>query len=193
MVSREKKPQRQQETVAEDLILLGEFGRAQGLRGDIRLKSYAEDPVAIGSYNLLTKDGKTVSLTDLRVAPGREKDLFLVRVEGVTTREQAELLNRTQLFITRDQLPETEEDEFLLTDLIGLNVQDTEGTPVGTVRGVPNYGGGDLLEIRKKDSAETFLVPFTKIFVPIIDISGQFVVIDYTESTDKDDLEKEHP
>lgn len=162
-----------------DFVLLGEFGRAHGLRGEVRVKSYTADPLAIGTYGpLTTENGRQFTFVDLRQAAGDQPDLLVARVEGVSTREAAEALNRLRLHVTRERLRTAEEeDEFLLADLVGLRAQDEAGQALGMVTGVPNFGGGDLLEIALTGTRRTVLVPFTKAFVPEIDIaSGSLVV-----------------
>ncbi|WP_342152544.1 ribosome maturation factor RimM [Methylorubrum sp. SB2] len=163
-----------------DLVLLGEFGRPHGLHGEVRLKSYTGDPTAIADYGpLRLPDGRTVELEDARQAPGGSPDLLIVRVKGVSDRNAVEALNRLTLAVTRDRLGEAaEEDEFFLADLIGLTVEDASGTAIGTVVAVPNYGGGDLLEIRPAAGGPTALLPFTKAFVPTLDIAGGSIVAD---------------
>ncbi|HEV2558686.1 MAG TPA: ribosome maturation factor RimM [Microvirga sp.] len=159
-------------------VLLGEFGRAHGLRGEVRLKSYTADPAAIVSYGpLLASTGRELSLKSVRAAPGGAPDLLIAVVEGIASREAAEALSRVQLHIAREKLPPAEdEDEFLLADLIGLPVERPDGTAVGTIVAVPNYGGGDLLDIAPAGGGPTALLPFTKAFVPVVDIAGRRVV-----------------
>jgi 16S rRNA processing protein RimM len=158
---------------------LGEFGRAHGLRGELRVKSYTADPLAIGTYGPLTADnGRQFTFVDLRQAAGDQPDLLVARVEGITTREAAEGLNRLRLHVSRDRLRAAEdEDEFLLADLVGLGVEDEAGQALGTVAAVPNYGGGDLLEIALPGTRRTVLVPFTKAFVPSIDVTAGTLVV----------------
>jgi 16S rRNA processing protein RimM len=104
---------------------------------------------------------------------------LVVQVDGVSTREGAEALNRTRLYLEREKLPPPEdEDEFLLADLIGLPVSNAAGETIGNVVGVPNYGGGDLLEIAPPGGGATALLPFTKAFVPEVDIAGRRIVAD---------------
>ncbi|MGF9756101.1 ribosome maturation factor RimM [Microvirga sp. 0TCS3.31] len=162
----------------DDLVLVGEFGRAHGLKGEVRLKSHTGDPQAIADYRpLIASNGKTYSLKSVRTAPGSAPDLLIAIVDGVTSREAAEALNRVQLHVERDKLPPPdEEDEFLLADLIGLPVQTEAGEPIGTVVAVPNYGGGDLLEIAPAQKGPTALLPFTKAFVPVVDIAAKRIV-----------------
>lgn len=164
--------------VRDDLVLVGEFGRAHGLKGEVRLKSHAGDPQAIADYKpLVASNGKTFSLKTVRPAPGGASDLLIAIVDGVTTREASEALNRVQLYVERDKLPPPdEEDEFLLADLIGLTVQNDAGEIIGKVVDVPNYGGGDLLEIAPVPSGPTAFLPFTKAFVPTVDVAGKRIV-----------------
>lgn len=162
----------------DDLVLVGEFGRAHGLKGEVRLKSHTGEPQAIAAYKpLIASNGKTYSLKNVRQAPGGAPDILIAVVDGVTTREASEALNRVQLYLERDRLPPPDEDdEFLLADLIGLAVQNEAGETVGTIVAVPNYGGGDLLEIAPAQKGPTALLPFTKAFVPAVDIAGKRVI-----------------
>lgn len=168
-----------------DLVLLGEFGRAHGLKGEVRLKSHTGDPLAIASYGpLLDSRGRAYTIKNPRQAPGGAPDMLVARVDGVSTREAAEKLNRIELYLSREKLPPAEdEDEFLLADLIGCKVRTEAGEPVGTVADVPNFGGGDLLEIKPATGGATAFLPFTRAFVPQVNIAGRYVV-----ATPPDDL-----
>jgi 16S rRNA processing protein RimM len=164
-------------------VLLGEFGRAHGLKGEVRLKSFTEDPKAIAGYGPLeAEDGRRFTLKGVRPAGGGSPDLVIARVDGIATREAAEALNRIRLYAPRERLQGTgSDDEFLLADLIGLAAQDKDGRAVGTVVAVPNYGGGDLLEVMPEGGGPTGLLPFTEAFVPVIDTAAGRVVIDPPE------------
>lgn len=196
MTSAKDQPTRQQAVgrapARDDLVLLGEFGRAHGLKGEVRLKSFTADPAAIADYRpLLGDDGRSFVITSTRQAAGTQPDLLVARVEGVSDRNQAEALNRIKLHIERSRLPAAEdEDEFLYTDLIGLNVVDGDDQFIGIVQNVSDYGSGDILEV-KPTEGETILVPFTKTFVPVIDIAAKRIVVDYAESVDDSDAEEE--
>lgn len=165
------------------LVRMGEFGRAHGLNGEVRLKSYTGDPQAIGTYGpLIASDGRRIEFTDIRQAGGSSPDLLVVRVKGVADRTGAEALNRVALYLPRERLGATEdEDEFFTADLVGLTVVDTQGVVLGTVADVPNYGGGDLLEIKPALGGATALLPFTKAFVPVLAIAEGRVVVDPPE------------
>jgi 16S rRNA processing protein RimM len=148
----------------------------------VRLKSFTSDPKAIAQYSpLQSEDGRSFTLKGVRPAGGGSPDLVIARVEGVMTREAAEALGRIRLYAPRERLRAERENEFLLADLIGLVAKDKNGSRLGTVVAVPNYGGGDLLEIAPENGAPTGLLPFTEAFVPAIDIAAGQVVIDPPE------------
>ncbi|BCM84877.1 ribosome maturation factor RimM [Methylobacterium indicum] len=170
--------------IAQDpaFVLLGECGRAHGLQGEVRLKSYTADPVAIGSYGPLTgADGRRIEILSLRPAAGAA-DILIARIAGVSGRDGAESLNRLGLYVARERLGAPEDDdEFFAADLVGLAVVDRAGHTIGTVRAVPNYGGGDLLEIAPASGGSPALLPFTRDFVPEIDVAGRRVVVEPPE------------
>ncbi len=167
---------------SENLILLGEFGRAHGLDGEVRLKSFTADPAAIARYGpLVDGEGRRLVLKAVRPAGGTSPDMLIARVEGVAARAAAEALNGVRLYVERDRLPPPEEEEFFLADLIGLAVEDTAGQAVGTVVAVPNYGAGDLLEIAPAGGGASALLPFTEAFAPVVDPAGKRIVIDPPE------------
>jgi 16S rRNA processing protein RimM len=161
------------------LVLLGEFGRAHGLKGEVRLKSFTQDPKAIAGYGpLQSSDGRRFTLKHVRPAGGGSPDVVIARVDGIATRQAAEALNRVALYAGRERLRGGQgEDEFLLADLIGLTVKDPRGQVLGTIAAVPNYGGGDLLEIAPPGGGPTGLLPFTQNFVPTIDIAAGEVIV----------------
>jgi 16S rRNA processing protein RimM len=162
------------------LILIGEFGRAHGLKGEVRLKSFAAEPKAIARYGPLhAEDGRQFVLKGVRPAGGGSPDVLIARVDRIATREAAEALNGLRLYVPRQALGDaTGRDEFLLADLIGLSARDPQGHALGSVVAVPNYGAGDLLEVATGVGAATVLVPFTERFVPSVEIAAGHVVVD---------------
>jgi 16S rRNA processing protein RimM len=167
-----------------DSVALGEFGRAHGLRGEVRLKSFTADPLAIADYEPLFDDqGRPLRITALRPAPGPAQDMLIASVAGVTDRTPAEALNRRQIFTTRAAIASTSgsEEDYLLADLIGMSVETASGEALGRIVAVPDFGAGDLLEIEPLSRGPTALLPFTKAFVPVVDIAGRRVVVDAPE------------
>lgn len=156
-------------------VLVGVVGAPHGVQGECRVKTYTEEPAAIGRYRpLTTADGRTrFAITKLRPLKG---DMVVARFEGVATREAAAALTNTKLFVDRALLPQVEDEEFYHADLIGLWAETDAGVRLGQVVAVPNYGAGDLLEIRT-EGAETLLVAFTRAFVPTVDVAGGRLVV----------------
>ena len=179
-------------TLPEDAVRIGECGRAHGLYGELRLKSFTGDPAMLARYEpLFDESGARRVIKAMRPAPGGAADIFLVRIEGVDDRNAAEALNRRGLYTTRAALATLdppEEDEFLLADLIGLKALTPQGEIRGMVVEVPDYGAGTLIGIappgdgdtpvRAGARGETVLLPFTKAFFPEIDIAGGRIVVD---------------
>jgi 16S rRNA processing protein RimM len=160
---------------ADRLIALGVFGAPQGVRGEIRIKSYTAEPAAVGGYGPLTDAAGTRSLAVKIVRPLRD-DMLVARVEGVATREAAAALTGVELFARRSQLPPPEAEEFYHDDLIGLAAMTPDGAAFGRVLAVVNHGAGDLLEIARPEGP-TALLAFTRAVVPEIDFSGGRIVV----------------
>jgi 16S rRNA processing protein RimM len=157
------------------MVCVAQVATAHGVRGALRLRTFTEDPASVAAYGPLL-DEKGRELFSVRVI-GAAKGGVLVKAEGVETRDDAEALRGLRLYIPRDRLPEPEdEDEFYLSDLVGLEAVDAAGAPRGRVVTVQNFGAGDLVEVRGPDG-ETFYVPFTREAVPEVDVKGGRVVI----------------
>ncbi|MCD1627529.1 ribosome maturation factor RimM [Seohaeicola saemankumensis] len=159
-----------------DLICVAVIAGAFGVRGEVRLKSFTADPVAIGEYApLVTEDGSRSF--DLALASQLSNGL-LVRLSGVTTKEEADALKGVKLYVPRDRLPGLPDDEYYHADLIGLEVLDTGGNVLGRIKAVLNHGAGDILEVQVPGASDTVLLPFTLDAVPTIDLDQGRVIAD---------------
>ena len=159
-----------------ELICVGAIAGAFGVKGEVRLKSFTSIPEAIADYApLLTEKGE--KKFDV-VITGEIKNGLSARMSGVISKEEADKLKGTRLFVPRERLPELPEDEYYHTDLIGLIVQNLEGSNIGRIKSVLNHGASDLLEIENKRENRSVLVPFTREIVPKVDIKNSLVVID---------------
>jgi 16S rRNA processing protein RimM len=160
-----------------DRILVGQFGAAHGVKGEVRLKSFTGDPKAIAAYGPLS-DRQGVRLFEIAELRHVKDDIFVARVKGISTRDAAEALASMELYISRTALPaHEEEDEFYIADLIGLAALDENGEAIGSVVQILNYGAGDMIEIAPQAGGETLLVPFTKEAVPQIDMRAGRITI----------------
>jgi 16S rRNA processing protein RimM len=159
--------------MTSNLILVGRVAGAFGVRGEVRITSFTADPMALVGYRDLKREDGSAGLT---LTGGRPtKGGIIARAKEVETREQAEALRGLRLYIPRDVLPEPEEDEFYVTDLIGLAVVTPEGDALGRVKSVQDFGAGDLLEIEPPEGASWWL-PFTREAVPEVRIAEGLVV-----------------
>ena len=162
-----------------DLICVGVLSGAFGVQGEVRLKSFCAMPEDIASYGpLYTADGSREFKIKLTrdVAGGMS-----ARVKGIDTREEAEAMKGTELYAEKSRLPRLPDDEFYHADLIGLEVRDTQGTFLGTVRAVHNHGAGDILEVA---GPKALLLPFTMAVVPTVDLTAGRIVADPPEGAE---------
>ena len=158
---------------AGELILLGVIAGAHGIRGEVKLKSFTANPADIASYGALSDEAGGRLFEILAIKPA--KDALIARLAGVEDRTAAEALKGTKLFVPRERMPAPDQDDYYHADLIGLDAVDASGNHFGTVLGVENYGAGDLLDIGDDTASE--LLPFTKAFVPEIDLAARRIVI----------------
>jgi 16S rRNA processing protein RimM len=165
-------------------ICVARIGAAHGVRGAVKLWTFIEDPLAVKHYGpLSTKDGaRQFEVTHVREA----KDHLVATLKGIATREDAERLNGIELYIARDKLPETGEDEYYHADLIGLAAVNAANEAIGRVIAIHNVGAGDIIEIAPA-SGPTLLLPFTNAVVPTVDLANRRVVIELPEVIEGDD------
>lgn len=157
-------------------VCIGQFAGSHGVRGLVKLRSFTQDPAAVAAYGPLSDESGN---RRFRVTlNGQAKELWLARVEGITTREAAQALAGVRLYVDREVLPEPEdEDEFYHADLIGLTAETANGDRFGLVRAIHDFGGGDMLEIQRPDGRLEML-PFSLACVPVVDVKGGRVVVD---------------
>ena len=160
----------------DNRILLGVIGRPHGVSGRVHVTSHTADPADLTAYGPLSSaDGRlfTLRMTSEGIAEIRE--ILDGTPVKIANRTNAEKLTNVELFIDRSRLPQPDEEEFYLADLVGLTAVDAAGAPIGTVTTVHDYGAGTSLEIA--GSAE-LIVPFTRACVPEIDLNaGRIVVV----------------
>jgi len=163
----------------KDLICVAAIAGAFGVKGEVKLKSFTDTPENCVSYGpLLSQTGKVILTPS---SHRRVKEALAIKCPEVTTREQAEALKSTKLYVPRANFPPPEEDEFYASDLIGLEVKSTDGKRIGKIIGVHDFGASDLLEIKPKEGA-SFYHPFTKAATPKVDIKAGRVVIKVQEA-----------
>jgi 16S rRNA processing protein RimM len=169
-------------------ICIARIGAAHGVRGEVRLWPFTEDPLAVMRYGpLSSKDGAR----QFEVARARQaKDHLVANLKGITTREQAETLNGLELYVARDRLPAPDDDEYYHADLIGLAAVTEAGEPLGRVVALHNFGAGDIIEIAPPHGP-TLMLPFTNAVVPTVDIAGGRIIVAPPQEIEGEDAGEE--
>ena len=155
-------------------VLLAIIGAAQGLKGELRVKSYTADPEGFSDYGpLYDNEGRSFEVVTSRPS----KEVVIVKFKGINDRTMAEKLTGTELFVDKSKISASDDDDFLHSDLIGLAARDLDGADLGKVSGVFNFGAGDILEI-VKPGAKAVAIPFSKAAVPTVNIIEQYLIVD---------------
>jgi len=156
-------------------ICVAQIGAAHGLRGEVKLKSFTGDPMALGDYGPLTSEDGSASFEIEALRPG--KGHLVARFRGIADRGAAERLANVRLFVPRERLPPLQADEFYHADLIGLSAVKADGSEIGTVVAVHDFGAGDILELAPREGGTSVMVPFTAAFVPSVDLARGRIVV----------------
>lgn len=159
---------------SESWVALGVFTQPHGVSGRIKVKSFTDPADEFADYPVLTDESGTQ--VKLKIT-GHTQGLTIVEIEGVTRREQAELLRGKKIGVEREALPALDEGLFYTDDLTGMAVVTADGTAFGTVSAVVNYGASDILDIARPDGASE-LYAFTNATFPNVDASARRITID---------------
>lgn len=160
--------------MSDELITLAIVTSPHGVSGRVKVKSFANPPELFGqTKHLQDEAGNPVKL---KITSG-EGTVFICAIDGLKKREEAELWRNKKLVIACKDLPDTrKKGEFYINDLVGLNVETTDGKAFGTVKNVYNFGAGDILEIETCDGKEE-MFSFAHTTFPTIDVAGKRLVI----------------
>jgi 16S rRNA processing protein RimM len=165
----------------KDQILIAKITSSHGIKGQAKLMSFSDNPENIKTYTpLFNKNGEEVNITIKSKAGGKNKDIFIIDLDGVSNKNEADELKNTELFINRDQLPE-DDGEFYYVDLIGVDVIDENNKKIGKLIDVVNYGAGDIFEIEfneaSKQKEKVQMFSFREDIFPEINLEANFVKI----------------
>jgi 16S rRNA processing protein RimM len=171
-------------------IELAAIAGAHGIKGEVLLRLFGEEPESLTNYGPLTDENGQASFTVKSLKPGR-KNLLIARIEEIKDRNQAEALKSTKLYIERDKLPTPSDDEFYYADLIGLDARLEDGSIYGKVIQCVDFGAGDLLEIMPQNSQTSMYLSFTNETVPDVNITGGYITINLPSTTEVRDIPQE--
>ena len=183
----EKKPDKDD----QHRILLGRFGAAHGIRGEVMVRTFTAGAADIAAYGPLSDKASARSFK-LKVVRVTDKGV-VARVDGITDRNGAETLNGIDLYVDRAKFPEPDEAEYYHADLIGLRAVAPDGTEIGGVIAVENFGAGDLLEICLKGGSATEYVPFSNACVPSVDLAARQLTVIMPAMTGEKEPEQDTP
>ncbi|MEO7410805.1 MAG: ribosome maturation factor RimM [Sphingomicrobium sp.] len=145
-------------------IALAAVAGAHGVRGEVKLKLFGDGIDSLIRKPDLTVGGQPFKLKEIR--PGNKT--AIARFEGVSSREAAEALRGSLVEIDRESLPPLEPGEYYHSDLIGLSCVDRDGTAIGRVASIEDFGAGELLDVEKPDGKRS-LIPFRDGVADLID------------------------
>jgi 16S rRNA processing protein RimM len=160
-------------------VCLGVITAAHGVRGAVKVKSFAQRPKDVAAYGPLEDEDGAAQFT-LRVIGPAKADVVIAKLAGIADRDQAEALRGARLYLPREALPTPAEEEYYHADLIGLAAVLGDGARLGEVRAVHDFGAGDTLEIARPEG-QPLMVPFTRAIVPVIDMAAGCLVVDPPE------------
>ena len=163
---------------SERRVLMGMILGAHGIKGALRVLSYAEMPEDIVAYGPLMDEegGRRFRLKLV----GRARGALLAEAEGIADRDAASRLRGTKLYVPRSALPPAKPGEFYWGDLVGLRAELVDGTALGEVVAVHDYGAGTSLEVRRQGGG-VVMVPFTGRVVTVVELEKGRLVIDPPE------------
>ena len=170
--------------MSDNKICLGAVVGVHGIRGEVKVKSFSDDERNLTRYGEVTNEAGDKKFS-LKIV-GHSKELLRVKIKGIDDRNTAETLVGTAFYINRDLLPDLKEDEFYHTDLIGLEVKNSNGDIIGEVNALYNFGAGDIIEI-KLNGGSLEMLPFTSAYVPTINIKEHHIIVEMMQFAAEDD------
>ncbi len=170
-------------------ILIGKIISPFGIKGEVKIISYCEEPLKIETYPLFDEQGKALKLKisnkNKTIIGTRDGNAILIaRIEGINDRNASESLRGKEIFVNRQDFTETKDNEFYYVDLIGLDVIDMNSKKIGKVANVLDYGAGAIIEVKfdseiKEGAMDNF--PFKNAIFPEVKLQEGFIRIDIPE------------
>ncbi len=164
---------------SKDRVCIGAITGVRGLRGEVRIKSFTDDPSDVAAYGPVSDEAGERSYKISVTA--RAKGQIIARLDGIDDRDAAEALKGTKLYVPKNVLPEPGDGAFYQDDLIGLRVETEDGARLGTVKAMHNFGAGDIIEIAAENDGAGdkggLMLPFTTEVVPVVDVERGLIVV----------------
>ena len=156
-------------------ILIGKVTSVHGIKGAVKIASFAEIPENIFNYQLFDKDGRVVNIKKIGIL---NSGLFISQINDINNRNDAEKLINLELFIDKSELKSLQDGEFYINELINMKVKSSSG--LGRVTNVYNYGAGNVMEIKWENGKNTD-IPFIEQYVKNVDTENQVIEVELPE------------
>ncbi|WP_168464862.1 ribosome maturation factor RimM [Wolbachia endosymbiont of Ctenocephalides felis wCfeT] len=161
------------------LVCLGIITSPHGIKGAVKIKTFTEKPENISLYGELVSGNESYQIDSISVIGD---NLVIAAINGINSRNEAELLRNKKLYIEREKLPELDdEDEFYQSDLVGMEVRLENNELYGHVKSIHNFGSDDILEILVIDSQRSIMLSFTKEVFPNVNVKEKYIVLNMPE------------
>lgn len=161
-------------------LCVGVITSVSGVKGHVKIRSFTEALDDICRFNyVFDESGKEYKAKLI----SKRKDFIIASVNDVSTRNEAELLRNTMLYIKRSELPPIANNQYYHADLIGSEAHLENGVFVGTVKNILNFGAGDIIEIYDVASEKSLYYPFSKQFIAKIETESKSITLKIIEET----------
>ena len=159
------------------VVCLGKIVAAHGIKGEVKFSCYTVFPFAMGHYGTVENQNKSKKFS-IKIVGNTSSSNVRLKIKGIDDRNAAENLIGVELYADRNVFPPLAEDEFYPMDIIGLKVCLKQADKVvGEVVAFHNFGAGEIIEIKLQDKKQTEMLPFTKAYVPVINLDEGYIVI----------------
>lgn len=155
-------------------LSVGVITSVSGVKGHVKIRSFTENLDDICHFSYVFDESEKQYKTKL---VSRRKDFIIAAIDGINSRNDAEKLRNTMLYIKRSELPDIKANQYYHADLIGSEARFEDGALVGSVKNILNFGAGDIIEIFDRTSEKTMYYPFAKKFVVKIDTNAKAIVL----------------
>ena len=156
----------------KDMIGLGRVTAPVGIKGEVRVYPYTDEQARFSAVEKVYLGERALRIEKVRY----QKDMVVLKLEGVDNRNAAEALRNAELSLPREEMYEMDEDSYLVDDLIGIRAVLEDGTPVGVLKSVLPNPAHDLYEIEKPDGS-SFLLPAVKAFIVSVDTGAGIMTV----------------
>lgn len=149
-----------------ETLLLGQITTAVGLKGELRVYPYTDYKEKFEEIDYCIIEGTKYTIQNVRYMKG----MVILKLTGIDDRTAAESYKGKELLLYRSDAPPLPADTYYIKDLIGLQVNDETGKPIGRLRDVIQHSAQDLYEVETMQGDEVFLVPAVEEFIKSIDL-----------------------